>query len=149
MSAGLAASAGGLSVFLRLVPRKRDSTSRRNFHRCLPALLSIACAFACSSPSRQPQAGVVSRPASPAASRDSITDGSSLEKAIVVPRDTEKEGIAWEYAWIQERFGPYRRKGQRLLMGDGGRRYDQVSVGLADGTERTLYFDITRYFGRD
>ena len=68
---------------------------------------------------------------------------------IVVPRDTEKEGIAWEYAWIRERFGAYRRNGQRLLMGDGGRRYDQVSVELADGTERTLYFDITRYFGRD
>jgi hypothetical protein len=66
-----------------------------------------------------------------------------------VPRDTEKEGIAWEYAWIKERFGAYRRKGQRLLMGDGGRRYDQVSVEVADGTERTLYFDITRYFGRD
>ncbi|HTD52268.1 MAG TPA: hypothetical protein VK780_04525 [Thermoanaerobaculia bacterium] len=131
------------------MPRKRDFTSRRSFYRCLPALLSLACAFACSSPSRQPQAGVVSRPASSAASRDSFADGSSQEKAIVVPRDTEREGIAWEYAWIQKRFGAYRRKGQRLLMGDRGRRYDQVSVQLADGTDRTLYFDITRYFGRD
>ena len=33
--------------------------------------------------------------------------------------------------------------------GDGGRLYDQVTVQLADGTERTLTFDITRYFGRD
>jgi len=134
------------------VPGKKDCTLRRSFHRCLLALLSIGCALACSSRSRQPQAGVVSRPpprTSPAAPRDSITDGSSLEKAILVPRDTEKEGIAWEYAWIRERFGAYRRKGQRLLMGDGGRRYDQVTVQLADGTERTLYFDITRYFGRD
>jgi hypothetical protein len=132
------------------VPGKRDSASRRSFHCCLPVLLSLASAFACSSPS--PQTGVASRPSpptSPAASRDSITDGSSLEKAIVVPRDTEKEGIAWEYAWIREHFGGYRRKGQRLLMGDGGRRFDQVSVQLADGTERTFYFDITRYFGHD
>jgi len=34
-------------------------------------------------------------------------------------------------------------------MGNGGRRYDQVTVQLADRTERTLYFDITQYFGRD
>lgn len=34
-------------------------------------------------------------------------------------------------------------------MGDEGRRYDQITVQLADGTERALYFDITRYFGRD
>ncbi len=34
-------------------------------------------------------------------------------------------------------------------MGDGGRRCDQVTVQLADGTERIFYFDITRYFGRD
>jgi len=115
--------------------------SRRLPRSCLPILFPIA-AFACSSSS--PQA-VSSPPA--AASAVSTPDGSSLERAIVVPRDTEKEGIAWEYAWIRDHVGEYRRKTQRLLM-SGERRFDQITVTLADGTDRTFYFDITRYFGR-
>jgi hypothetical protein len=127
---------------LRLVPDKR-----RRFHCGLPILLSLVSAFACSSSASRGVSGQPTPAASPVASSDRAADGSSLDKAIVVPRDTEKEGIAWEYAWIREHFGEHRRKGQSLLMGDGGRRFDQVTVQLANGSERTFYFDITRYFG--
>ncbi len=65
-----------------------------------------------------------------------------------MPRDTESEGVAWEYAWIRAHFGDAKRKRQNLVVQENGRTFDQVMVVLSDGTEKTFYFDITRYFGR-
>ena len=35
------------------------------------------------------------------------------------------------------------------LASQAGRRYDVIKVELSDHTERTLYFDITDFYGRE
>jgi len=110
--------------------------------------LGVGCSSAGSSaPSGSAQS--VPAGAAPAAAKPGVAaDGSSPERAVAVPRDSESEGVAWEYAWIREHYGGYRKKEQVLVMDPGGRALDRVTVQLSDGTEKTFYFDISRYFGR-
>jgi len=115
----------------------------------VPAALLLMVA-ACSSAARA--APAAHRPAAPpesaSAGSDARRDGSSPDRAVVVPRDNERDGVAWEYAWIREHYGESRRKEQGLAVDKAGRTLDRITVELSDGTERTFYFDITRYFGR-
>ncbi len=112
----------------------------------------LALAVACSSGTGAAAGGAAygspARPEPAAAKPDASADGSTPARAILVPRDSEDDGIAWEYAWIREHFGAYKRKGQSLLVNEDGHRLDRVTVSLSDGTEKTLYFDISRFFGR-
>jgi len=73
-------------------------------------------------------------------------DGSSLEQAIPILESTEAAGVAAERAWIAEHY-PGARKLLGGLRADQGRHYDVVKLRLPDGAEKTLYFDITAYFG--
>ena len=73
-------------------------------------------------------------------------DGSSLERAVPILESTEAAGVAAERAWLAEHF-PGARKLLGGLQADQGRHYDVVKLRLPDGTEATVYFDITAYFG--
>jgi len=79
-------------------------------------------------------------------------DGSSIKNAIKIlgARD-EIEGIRAEYQWLAEKFGE-QGKGFTLemqsLVDDGRRKYDRMDIMLADGTRKTIYFDITDFFGK-
>jgi hypothetical protein len=123
----------------------------RIFRSIVPAGL-LALAVGCSSAGSAASSGADrsgSAGAAPAAAKPGVAaDGSSPDRAVEVPRDTESEGVAWEYAWIREHYGEYRKKEQGLVMNPGGRALDRVTVQLSDGTEKTFYFDISRYFGR-
>jgi hypothetical protein len=123
----------------------------RRFVSLVPAgllALAVGCSSAGSSaPGGAAQSGPVG--AAPAAAKPgAAADGSSPDRAVAVPRDSESEGVAWEYAWIHEHYGEYRKKEQGLVMDPDGRPLDRVTVQLSDGTEKTFYFDIRRYFGR-
>lgn len=74
-------------------------------------------------------------------------DGSSVEAAVVVrgARGPD-EGVAAEYAYIERIHGAIGRgwfwETQSLVQA-GGRGYDQIVIRLADGTLRSLYFDVS------
>jgi len=68
-------------------------------------------------------------------------DGSSPEQAIVVG------SVGEEYAWMQ-RHCPWFQPGTQSLEQIEGKPYDVLTWRNDQGEERTVYFDISRFFGR-
>ena len=73
-------------------------------------------------------------------------DGSSVEKAVVVLAQTEDEGIDLEHHWIFDHYGRFRKLRGGLASADG-KHFDVITVELGDHTEKTIYFDITGFYG--
>jgi hypothetical protein len=73
-------------------------------------------------------------------------DGSSVEQAVIVLAQTEDEGIDLEHHWIFDHDGRFRKVRGGLASADG-KHYDVITVELADHTEKTIYFDITGFYG--
>ena len=68
-------------------------------------------------------------------------DGSSPENAVVVGSVEE------EYVWM-ERHCPGFRPGAQSLQEIEGKPYDVLTWQDSGGEERTVYFDISEFFGR-
>ncbi|MBI5857337.1 MAG: hypothetical protein HZB42_06775 [Sphingobacteriales bacterium] len=80
------------------------------------------------------------------AATHSEKDGSSYEKAIVINEKSEGPGIAAEYKWLRENYPGYKLISQSL-NGKDGKKYDIMAIETRDGEKKTIYFDITKYFG--
>ncbi len=74
-------------------------------------------------------------------------DGSSPEKAIVIRAKSEGDGVGQEYSWLKKHYPGYTRKGQGLAPMNG-KTYDVLTITTADGVEKTIYFDISNFFGK-
>jgi predicted Zn-dependent protease len=74
-------------------------------------------------------------------------DGSSYGKAIVVKAKNETKGIAAEYKWLQENYPGYKLRSQSLDSKDK-KHYDIMHITTKDGDEKSIYFDITHFFGK-
>ena len=74
-------------------------------------------------------------------------DGSTLNAAVIVHARDEAAGIRAEYAWIKEHW-PGSRRGKQGLITKNNRLYDALTITDTAGQERTVYFDITEYFGK-
>ena len=74
-------------------------------------------------------------------------DGSSVQKAVSVLGATEMTGVAAEYRWLDDRYPGYKMHDQSLLN-QGQRAYDVMNFTMPDGSEHTVYFDITDFFGK-
>jgi len=109
---------------------------------CCAVLIAVAGCRS-SSPATPAQSPPSATPAVPL-----IAEGESLEAAVLVPADNEEDGIAYENDWIWRHYGRFRRRSGGLAS-QAGRRYDVIKVELSDHTERTLYFDITDFYGRE
>jgi hypothetical protein len=68
-------------------------------------------------------------------------DGSSPEKAVVVA------SIGEEYAWMQRHCRGF-QPGMQSLQHIDGKPYDVLTWSNDQGEERTVYFDISSFFGR-
>jgi hypothetical protein len=78
--------------------------------------------------------------------------GDTPETAIIIrgmPNHTR--GVQAEYLYLTRRFG---RRGtdweltKQALLQVGGRSYDEMRIKLSDGTQKTIFFDITEFFGK-
>jgi hypothetical protein len=74
-------------------------------------------------------------------------DGSSLERAIVIKGATDETGVHAEYEYLKQHFPGY-QLGTQSLMNVKGHAYDVLEFKTADGKKKTLYFDITAFFGK-
>jgi hypothetical protein len=78
--------------------------------------------------------------------------GDSPATAILDARTNEREGVLWEIVW--QRYHPCAGTIDWLKTSvatslQNGRRYDAVTLKCpTTGTTRTVYFDITAFFGR-
>ncbi len=76
--------------------------------------------------------------------------GESFEEAVVIQAQSSADGVPKEYEWLEKRFG---RQGQgwvtrsQALSGHANRVYDIITIQLADGSDRQIYFDITSFMG--
>ncbi len=78
--------------------------------------------------------------------------GQSPDEAIVIlDAQTTSEGIAAEYSHLETLFGrqnvDWRLKRQALAQ-VAGRRYDVMMVEISPTDTRSIYFDITDFFGK-
>lgn len=80
-----------------------------------------------------------------------IKNGESIERAIVIDAENEVTGVLAEYEYLEKRFGK-RGKDWKLnmqsLIEENKKMYDMMDLTLSDGTEKTIYFDITSFFGK-
>ena len=75
-------------------------------------------------------------------------DGSSIKQAVIITETANvKTGVRAEYVWLHEHYPGYRLRVQRLRH-EGGRYYDEMRIITADGKSRTVFFDITSFFGK-
>lgn len=78
--------------------------------------------------------------------------GASTDDPVVIADvQDHMEGIRFEYEYIEELYGP---KGsawtliQQSLLFIDETPIDRMDIKLSDGTEITLYFDISAFFGK-
>jgi hypothetical protein len=77
--------------------------------------------------------------------------GDSPKNAVVIQNvENHRAGVAAEYLYLQQNFGvrdlDWRLVMQALLEGD--RPLDRVTIELADGTQKDVYFDVSEFFGK-
>ena len=82
----------------------------------------------------------------------SKNSGESIEDAIkILNASNESEGVTAEYQYLSERYGErgtdWKLERQSLLS-EKGRSYDKMEIALSDGTKKTIYFDISDFFGK-
>ena len=74
-------------------------------------------------------------------------DGSTLEKAVVIKGGNEETGVRAEYTYLDRHFPGYKRGGQSVSSHDK-RTYDTLDFTTAKGEKKTVFFDITDFFGK-
>ena len=79
-------------------------------------------------------------------------DGSAPNQAIIVRgADSDIAGTAATFAWMHDNIGP-KDIAWRLNTHSTGRlghvHIDTFDITLADGAQRTLFFDVTEGFGK-
>jgi|WetSurMetagenome_2_1015567.scaffolds.fasta_scaffold15809_4 hypothetical protein len=104
-------------------------------------LLPLFLLSSCASTARKSVASVQT------AAVDSLKDGSSFEKAILINAKNEQKGIDAEYAYILQQYPGYQLKGQRLVENKKV-PYDIIDIITAGGEVKSLYFNISGFFGK-
>lgn len=78
--------------------------------------------------------------------------GESPENAVIIQNARgEQDGVASEYYYLDIKFGRRGRDWQlssQSLISVDGKKYDKMDIKLSDGTEKTIFFDITGFFGK-
>jgi hypothetical protein len=76
--------------------------------------------------------------------------GDSLENAVVIHGAANSgEGIIAENQYLSEKFGQRGldwNKREQSLIGKENKHIDKIEIELKDGTNKTVYFDITEFF---
>jgi hypothetical protein len=74
-------------------------------------------------------------------------DGATLDTAVVVEALDENVGVAALYGWIGQKYPGARAAGQTTVI-QKGRFYDAIDIVTGSNERRTLYFDVTSFFGK-
>jgi len=74
-------------------------------------------------------------------------DGSSFVKAIIIKETSETTGVPAEYTWLKEHYPGYRFQQQSLVY-DKNTPYDILEIITAQGEKKSVYFDISNFFGK-
>jgi hypothetical protein len=81
------------------------------------------------------------------AATSGLQDGNSYLTAIVIQETHETPGVRAEYKWIADHY-PGAKTQMQALNNVKGKPYDVLTITLADGSEKKVYFDISSFFGK-
>ena len=76
-----------------------------------------------------------------------VFEGSSYETAVVINESSETEGVNAEYAWIKEHY-PGSEVTSQALNYYKDKPYDIIDIVNGKGEKLSLYFDISKFFGK-
>jgi hypothetical protein len=106
-------------------------------------ILSLCIVVACNTSKK-----VSEKPAKQPGNRKTIVaDGSSFDKAIIIKEYSEPKGINAEYQWLRDNYPGYKLK-QQSLSNNKKKYYDVMDIITSEGKEKTIYFDISNFFGK-
>jgi hypothetical protein len=74
-------------------------------------------------------------------------DGSSIEKAVIIKAPDNFIGVRVEYAWIKKNCPGWQLEKQSAFKA-GNKIYDKMEFRTPDGRLKTIYFDITDFYGK-
>jgi len=76
-------------------------------------------------------------------------DGSSMAQAVIIKNaKNEEDGVRAESRWISEVHPDWRKGKQATLIEKNGKHYDQIEYKAFDGMTKTVFFDITDFWGK-
>lgn len=78
---------------------------------------------------------------------DTENDGSSYEKAIIIKEKSESKGVNAEYKWLRQNYPGYSLKLQSLNF-YRKKPYDIIKIVTSEGVEKSIYFDISNFYGK-
>lgn len=76
-----------------------------------------------------------------------LRDGSSFQKAIIIHETGEMTGVSAEYKWLKTHYPGYSSEKQSLMMVNKA-PYDVLHIKNAEGDEKDVWFDISRFYGK-
>ena len=74
-------------------------------------------------------------------------DGSSYEKAIIINERNEKAGVDAEYSWLRQNYPGYKTERQSLVHHKNV-PYDIIDIVTANGEKKSIYFNLSKFFGK-
>jgi hypothetical protein len=110
--------------------------------------VTMLCVILAGPASAQPAPGPSARP--------KITfkggPGDTPETAVVIAGASDSMvGVAAEYSYLEKKFGPrnvdWKLKRQSVWQ-QKGKVYDRMEMELKDGSKKTVFFDISEFFGK-
>lgn len=72
-------------------------------------------------------------------------EGSSYKNAVIINEISDSLGVVKEYKWLGIHYPGYSFISQSLNMHEG-KPYDIIKIKTADGVERLIYFDISKFY---
>ena len=60
-------------------------------------------------------------------------------------------GISAEYTYLRKKFGPQnvgRMLTRQSVFHQNGKVYDRMDLEMKDGSKKTIFFDISEFFGK-
>jgi len=78
--------------------------------------------------------------------------GDTLKTAVVIlGAPNSRVGISAEYYFLEKVFGPQNvdwKLDRQSVLRDQGKVYDRMEIELKSGGKKTIFFDITDFFGK-
>ena len=99
---------------------------------------------ACSSPKK-----TTTREVSPKATRaDMLRGGTSFTNAVVIMVEKERAGLDEEYRWLNNNYPGFALV-RRTHVQQSSKHYDIVRIKTKQGHVKDIYFDSTRFWGKN
>jgi tetratricopeptide (TPR) repeat protein len=74
----------------------------------------------------------------------------SIAGAIMIQATSENAGVDAETQWLKRNLPGWARMGtQATVDGPNGRKYDRIEMRGPNGATKTIYFDVTSFYGKD